>query len=300
MTIAASIVADSINPTGNRLTTYRLYYPRCIHSEVMTHRAFSRNSASSRAIPIERMIQRVLDDPFIPRWSAAQPGMTVTEEIDDDMAIQAEDIWLAHLHETVGRIQGPHGLQELGLAKSVVNRLLEPWMHIEVVLSGTEFNNFFALRDDAAAEPHIRELAHMMRELRDKNEPVIRKPLGPSVCNNIGYVTDSSSNFLGWTHEWHLPFVFDTSRVPTNLLPAIKESVAHAAWVSYGNIDGKLGFTQEDVDRVYDKLVGSSPIHASPTEHVAVACSAPHRHGNFTGWASWRTFLPNESGGDYV
>jgi hypothetical protein len=308
MTIKAEIVADSINPTGNRLTTYRLYYPRCIHSEVMTHRVFSRNSASSRAIPIERMIQRVLDDPFIPKWSIAQQGMMVTEEFTGDATAFPEATWKAAMAKSIVLARE---LADYQVAKSVVNRLLEPWMHIEVVLSGTEFNNFFTLRDDAAAEPHLRELAHMMKELRANNEPVLREPMGLRICQALysALLKVAAVDNLRWYNDderWHLPFISDTQRAiyqagchTAQIVALVKESVAHAAWVSYGNIDGKPGFTQDDVDRVYDKLVGSQPIHASPAEHVAVACDGPHRHGNFTGWCQWRMFLPNQSGGDY-
>jgi hypothetical protein len=243
------------------------------------------------------MIQRVLDDPFIPKWSAAQPGMTVTSEIpDEDEHIRAKAHWLGTLGANVATART---LAAKGIAKSVVNRLLEPWMHIEVVLSATEFNNFFALRDDAAAEPHIRDLAHMMRELRDKSEPTFKRPcVGPDFCTSGG-INNVSTN----SSEWHLPFIDLSGPIIVGgvlIHKTIKESVAHAAWVSYGSVDGKPGFTQEDVDRVYDKLVGSQPIHASPTEHVAVACNGPHRHGNFTGWCQWRQFLPGQSGGDYL
>lgn len=294
MTIKAQIVADSVNPSGDRLTTWLLYYPRCIHAEVMTHRVFSRNSASSRAIPIERMIQNILDDPFIPEWwGKAQPGMQAFEELEDPQRAWAEDEWRDTLTHTV---LVARRLANRGLHKQVVNRLLEPWMHIEVVLSGTEFNNFFLLRRDEMAEPHIRHLARLMWEMYYNCADPVRRDAGDCTAGT------------GMRSSWHLPFVGrhnaycsgDRACVCPIHLDLIKESVAHAAWVSYGNAAGKEGFTQEDVDRVYDKLVGAQPIHASPTEHVALACNGSHRHGNFIGWCQWRKFLPNESGGDYA
>lgn len=256
----------------------------------MTHRVFSRNSASSRAIPIERMIKDISEDPFIPEWwGKAQPGMQAFEQVDGEWADYCEITWLHGLEQA---IYHAIMLMKAGLHKQVVNRLLEPWMHIEVVLSGTEFTNFFMLRRDEMAEPHIRHLANDMWKLYHESKPVLRGNLGPSYCRRDSDPESTKQS------EWHLPFIVDGFR-PRPRLDLIKESVAHAAWVSYGNAAGKEGFTQEDVNRVYEKLVGSQPIHASPLEHVAVACNEPHRHGNFVGWCQWRKFVDGESGGDY-
>lgn len=299
MSLDAQIVADSINPTGNRMTTYVLKYWRAIHSEVLTHRAFSRNSASSRAVPVEKMIQRIIDDPFIPtHWTINGPGMVASVEATDpvDIAIYMQQ-WLRARDVAV---EEARWFSAAKLHKQVVNRLLEPWMHIEVVLSGTEFNNFFLLRDHKDAEPHLRDLAALMHEQYSKSEPISRGMLEASTCQYAGKldplsVVDSSHRF--W---WHKPFVREDTffNRTDDLHDLIKESVAHCAWVSYYNQFQEA--TPENVERVYQRLVGSQPIHASPTEHVAVACNGPHRHGNFVGWCPWRKFLPGESGGDYV
>lgn len=312
MAIEAHIAADSVNPAGNRLTTWVLKYPRSIHSELMTHRVFSRNSASSRAIPISKMIQRVIDDPFVPHWwGKAQPGMQAYEEIDDKKKQLAVKLWLKARDQTLEVIRGfgdassegaeaADNLLSLGLHKQVVNRLLEPWMHIEIVLSATEWNNWFLLRDEAAAEPHIRELAHTMRQMYLAHEPVLKSGL-PGGCRMTSEgVLQTSGQSAAWEQFWHVPFgSLDQNVVGAPaVMNRIKESIAHCAWVSYLN-EWRQGYTQADVDRVYDSLLSAQPIHASPAEHVAVACDGPHRHGNFTGWCQWRKFLPGESGGDY-
>ncbi|MGH2519296.1 MAG: FAD-dependent thymidylate synthase [Chloroflexota bacterium] len=319
MSIAVHLAADSVTPSGCRLTTWVLKYPRCIHSEVLTHRAFSRNSASSRAIPVSRMIQRVVEEPFIPHWwGKAQAGMQAGEEVDEATQAQARALWLQARDRTLALVRGEPGatgLQALDLHKQVINRLLEPWMHIEVVLSATEWHNWFLLRDDPSAEPHIRELAHAMRELYQASTPKARQPL-PHGCELGAEEVLQSSGEKDWAAYWHLPFArlgaedesTHTAQLTggpaappqaESLFSAIKDAVAHCAWVSYLN-EWREGYTQEDVERVYRRLLSAQPVHASPAEHVAVACDGPHRHGNFTGWCQWRKFLPNEAGGDYA
>lgn len=296
MTIEATIVADSINPTDNRLTTWVLRYPRSIHSELMTHRVLSRNSASSRAIPIKTMIERIELDPFIPHyWPIEEGGMAVTKFVDNptEIAVLTAE-WLAVRDRAISAARWMRETHHIH--KSIPNRLLEPWMHIEVVVSATEWNNWYRLRDDKDAEPHLRDLAHMMREIQAKSEPVHRTPLfrGFYPCEVTTKLDPLSAVVAADQDEWHLPF---TTRA-TDIYSRIKESIAHCYWVSYGNVEGKPNFTMEDVERVY-KNVTSTPPHVSPAEHVAVTCNAAHRHGNFVGWAQWRKFLPGESGGDY-
>ena len=53
--IKAVIAADSINVKGKRITTFIVTMPRIVLAELNTHRVFSRNSASSRAIPFTKM-----------------------------------------------------------------------------------------------------------------------------------------------------------------------------------------------------------------------------------------------------
>ena len=64
--IKAEIIADSLSPQGHRLTTFICVFPRIVLAEFNTHRMLSRNSASSRAIPFNKMLEMVKTNPFIP------------------------------------------------------------------------------------------------------------------------------------------------------------------------------------------------------------------------------------------
>lgn len=182
MSIKATIIADSINPKGCRLTTYILEYPRFIHAEVMTHRVFSRNAASSRALPIEKMIQEVMENPAMPIWwGKNQSGMQAKEELDDVRPLIVHDdnsvstnrslVKTKWLEARDSAIEYVKSMNALGLHKQITNRLLEPWFNIRVILSGTEFENFFALRAHPDAQPEIQELARKMLEEYNKSRP---------------------------------------------------------------------------------------------------------------------------------
>ena len=142
---SAKIVADSISPQGNRIISYLLTYPRFIHSELMTHRMFSRNSASSRAIPFEKMVKMVEEDPFTPiMWQKDHKGMQGTEYFTDEEAIN--DLKFNWLAARTDAVSFALHLNDLGLTKQLCNRLLEPFMWHTVLVTGTEFENFFKLR----------------------------------------------------------------------------------------------------------------------------------------------------------
>lgn len=309
MTISAQIIADSLSPHGKRLTSVQLKYPRFIHSELMTHRAFSRNASSSRAIPVPTMIDEIIRDTAMPTyWGANQKGMQAGEEIDahitlpvlvasnrkdmygfgeflvDDSLIERpmgalgvrpdwtkEEAWNDARDFAIAMARGYHAA---GYHKQIVNRLLEPFMHINVLVSATEWDNFFHLRDHADAEPHIQELARKIKIEMGVSEP---KHL------NAG--------------EWHLPYVSDYLDVES----AIAISVARSARVSYLTHDGRETTAEEDL-ALYERLVGSAPLHASPTEHQAEADDkaggnwiSPHLHGNFVGWNQYRKTLKGEN-----
>ena len=193
--ISAKVLADSIGPSGDRLTTLELCFPRSILAEFNTRRVFSRNAASSRAIPVERMIRDVERNPFIPiSWGKNQRGMQAGEECNapvriateagtGELVLSREDAWLYGRDQMV---QCALAFAEAGYHKQLVNRLLEPWMWAHVVVSATAWSNFLALRDHPDAEPHMHVLAGQIRYALETSEP---KPLQPS--------------------QWHLPFVDD-------------------------------------------------------------------------------------------
>lgn len=271
MTITAKILADSVHHHGerpSRITTFELRYPRFVHAEFMTHRLFSRNSASSRAIPIEKMIRDVQEDPatFV-FWGRNQKGMQATEEMSPDEVERARVEWLRARDAAV---EYAKRLSHAGLHKQNVNRLLEPWMHITVIATATDFANFYALRCHPAAQPEMRAVAEAMRAAHADSVPVDR--------TDVSYID-----------AWHLPLVHDKERWELGT-DAIKVSVGRCARVSYLTHDGKRD-PVADIE-LHDKLCGNG--HWSPSEHAALVQHKPAPSGNFFGWEQYRKTLPDE------
>lgn len=269
--IETKIVADSISPSGVRLTTFVLTYPRFIHAEFMTHRVFSRNASSSRAIPVKKQIQMVLDNPAIPlAFTKNKPGMQGGETLSGDEHEAAVQTWLEARDCAVTMA---NEMVTLEVHKQYANRILEPFAHITVVCTATDYDNFFALRVHEAAQPEIHELARQMYELYSSSKPE-PKAMG----------------------QMHLPFVTENERQnATTYQELIKMSVARCARVSYLNHDGKTPTLEEDF-KLYDRLVGSAPIHASPAEHQGIAYFDPHlKSGNFRGWVQYRQTLKDQN-----
>lgn len=288
-TISAKIVAHSVSPGGHHLASLQLRFPRFILAELNTHRQFSRNSRSSRAIPVEKMIQEVIDDPVIPiHWGAAQPGMQAYQECSELIRLKPDEVWTnkeAWLAARDRVVEIARAFHKAGYHKQVINRLLEPWMHIDTLVSATDWSNFFALRIHHAAEPHMQMLARCMKDAKDQSTP---RHLEPG--------------------DWHLPYITDEERMLfSNKDDLIKISVARCARISYAPFDGDASYERE-FER-YKLLVGSAPIHASPAEHQGTPDSwrlvdtlvgklpeyeNRHEWGNFTGWRQFRKMLPNE------
>lgn len=169
MGYSCKIIADSVSRAGDRLTTMEVTFPRIILAEFNTHRVFSRNSASSRAIPLATQLERITQDPFVPEyWGKLQAGMQANEVVDDTAAFRAQVEWMDACSEAVafaGR------LNKLGIHKQLTNRLLEPFMWHTVIVTATEWSNFFALRNNSMAQPEIHTIAAMMQEAYDSGEP---------------------------------------------------------------------------------------------------------------------------------
>ncbi len=318
MTIMAKIIADSVSEQGIRLTTIQLRYPRFIHAEFLTHRVFSRNASSSRAIPVERVIEDIINDTAMPiHWGKNQPGMQAREEhragvrFDEyrrimigsgqDYAkvsdfLDREDAWFEARNHAVTLARA---FAAAGYHKQIVNRLLEPFAHINVLVSATEYSNFFALRDHPDAQPEIQVLAAQMKDAMEHSTPKTMKP-----------------------GEWHLPYVtpddcFEiVDRITGNGVLRVKPtqdqineygvrlSVARCARVSYLTVEGKKPTIEADL-ALYDRLLAGVPLHASPAEHQATpdvftndqfytGYEKPSLHGNFSGWIQYRKTLPGE------
>lgn len=270
MSITVSIIADSTNWLNKRLTTFVLEYPRYIHSELMTHRVFSKNSASSRAIPIVKFIESIIVDPVIPKWTNNRAGMQGDLITDEFRINQANVHWIEARNHA---ITWAEILSDEGIHKQNVNRLLEPWMHMKIILTGTEFDNFFALRDHPMAMPEIALLASYMKEALGDSVPKLLQP-----------------------GEWHIPFgdQMDFSNVVLGFNDhqsdketinevKLKVSVARCARVSYNNVDGTSSSIEKDLE-LYTKLVGSDPKHLSPTEHQARVPTAEELKCMACGW----------------
>ena len=291
--IEAKIIADSKNEHGQRITTFVLTYPRFIHAELLTHRLFSRNAASSRAIPASKMIKDVEEDPFIPvAWQKAHKGMQGTEYFIDKLDIEVcESEWLASKAHSVKQATR---LNNIGVTKQIINRILEPYQWYTCIVTATEYDNFFELRcprygftpttfksrkdaiehfpdckddslldwlkrNEGSGEIHISLLAEAMWDARNESTPNQLK-----------------------AGEWHIPFgdkmdnnrlVFDDG-IATVLeampdMTRIKIATARCARVSYLNFEGKDDY-QADI-KLYDRLLKEG--HMSPFEHCARAMS---------------------------
>lgn len=268
--ISAKIVADSINNNGNRITTYELEYPRFIHAEFMTHRLFSRNAASSRAIPVERSIELIRENTAKPiHWGKNQPGMSAKEENNVLMSnswfpetnTERNAVGLVSRNEAwnIGRdlaIEVAEAFARAGYHKQIVNRLTEPYAHIKVVCTATEFDNFFYLRCHKDAQPEIQELANQMYDARRLSVPKLLLP-----------------------GSWHVPYYkdgfFDDASGDFSteaLYDAIAVSASCCAQVSYRRLDDTI----EKALVIYKRLMESKPAHASPFEHQATPMQEVH------------------------
>lgn len=267
MSYSAKIILDSIAQNRVRLITMEVTYPRIIHSEFMTHRLFSRNAASSRAIPIKKMLEAVKNDPFIPIfWGKAQPGMSADQEIENKEEAKAR--WLEARDNAIASTEH---LLALGLHKQIPNRLLESFSWITTIVSGTQpsvgpgaFSNFYGLRRHKDAQPEIHRAADLMHDATSASVPVER--------------------------GWHTPFIQPDEEVSLDLETRKRVSVARCARVSYLTHDGKREISK-DLE-LFERLKSSK--HMSPFEHVARAQSTQIQSGNFMGWVQYRKEVPDE------
>ena len=274
MTITAKVVADSVGPNGVRITTMELEYPRFIHAEFMTHRVFSRNASSSRAIPVMKVLKRIFTDMAMPvHWGANMPGMQAREELSGWRLKMARALWIFS-----GWIMCcfAYLLTKIGLHKQVANRIIEPWSHIKVLVTSTYWDNFFALRLHQDAQPEILELAEAMFLAKKYSDPV-------------------------YLHagEWHLPYIRGMDRSVYSVEDRIKMSVARCARVSFLNHDGRVTSLEEDL-KLFDRLLAGDLKHASPAEHQAQAIDGYSQvksdvTGNFYGWKQYRKNIEHEA-----
>lgn len=319
------ILASKATADHPPIYTVRMRYPRIIHGEIMTHRMFSRNARSSRAVPVKTMLNEVRDIPFVPwHWGKNQKGMQADEECNEIVWNQLVQMplagsgyghpldWKGKEIETTGvdrddawlmaakrAFQSAEAFMNAGYHKQIPNRLLEPFSWIDTLITSTHWSNFLWLRDHEDAEPHLQDLARLVKQAIDEAE---FQELAPG--------------------EWHLPYItaddlkeanFGPSQTPANNW-LCQISAARCARISYKPFDGDASYERE-LDR-YNMLVTADRVHASPLEHQATPDSFnrlvceyageidysdpettwrnPHLHGNLPGWIQYRKTVDGE------
>lgn len=284
MTYKAKIILDSISDTGVRLTTFEVTLPRKVLAEYNTHKIISKNSASSRAIPVKKMLKMVQENPYVPsKWGKNQRGMQAYQDVLPEEAVEAEKAWLKARDLAVAQVER---LLDLGIHKQIANRLLEPFMWHTILSTATEWSNFFNLRNNPEADPDIQVPAKLMQDAYEKSTPNLVK---------VG--------------DWHLPLIYSEDlplKEKYGLKGLIKVSIGRCARVSYLTHDGVRDW-EKDIE-LYDRLMSNG--HLSPAEHVATPYepyNSDHKvasmirvsngdrwFGNFRGWVQYRKLVPNE------
>jgi thymidylate synthase ThyX len=274
-------------------------FPNFLANGVVVHN--SRNSASSRAIPVRKMIEAVQTNPYIPgHWGKNQKGMQASDEqLEGDDRLRAMQAWTqASLHA----VESAEALLALNVHKQTANRLLEPFLWHTVIVTATEWENFFGQRCHPAAHPDIRIVAEKMREALLASSPTVIDVDEPHLpyLNKEDYLEDLPllyESLPEHTQDICLKFRSLLRRYTgaawddcTALLPMV--SVARCARVSYLNHDGKRDLA-DDVRLFCDLLNGG---HMSPFEHVAFRLlQNEYRPSNFDPpWVQLRKMLSYE------
>lgn len=317
--ISAKVIAHSHNGRGDEIVTFELEYPRIIHSELMTHRLFSRNAASSRAIPVKTLIEMVRQEPAMPyRFGANQPGMQ-DKGVEHDGIVGAGYTgreWWSLAALSAARFA--EEMAEAGYHKQVVNRLLEPFQRMKTIVTATEYENFWWLRVDADADPTIEALAKAMHKEYEASEPELLQPgqwHTPYVehfYENIGLEGDDVWVFCGYYVEDE-----NGEKVILDVEEAKAISSSCCAQVSYR----RLNSTKDKALDIYGRLLSGQKVHASPFEHIGTPMPVVDsstgedvfatlnryegythvdKHGkfwsgNFKGWVQYRQLLPNHT-----
>lgn len=255
------ILADSISPEGKRLTTFQLKFWRAILPEITRHRVFSFCVRSSRANPTINLINQVRTTPYGPsHWGMNQKGMVADNEISGKALEVAQYTWKT---AALAMADCAESLKDAEVHKQVVNRLLEPFTYSDMVLAGTDFDNFFDLREAPDAQPEIRELALAMHKELDASAPVELKE-----------------------GEWHLPYISAEDKDKADIDTLCKVSCARCARVSYKAFDGSSSIDKDLA--LFNRLKDSK--HWSPMEFVATPSGSNYKESNYKGWNQYRRF----------
>lgn len=277
--ISAKIIADSISNKGKRITTFELDYHRLFHSEFMTHKMLSKNSSSSRAIPVNRAIELIQENPAIPvHFGRNNPGMQSKEELQGLAREAAEATWIAAMNSALSYMRVLGDKDGINGHKQWVSRIGEPFSMIKVVLTGTEFANLFNLRNHEDAQPEFEELARVMQTAVNESEPNKLK-----------------------NGQWHLPYIdlidgkYFCNGIEYCLDDAKLISISCCAQVSYRRLDDGIEKAKNLVERL--RLDSKSKqSHYSPSEHQAVAIDNDNIPFNPNTWQKGITHVDRMGG----
>ena len=301
--INVKIIADSVNKNFKqyRVTTFELEYPRSIHAELLTHRTASKNSQSSRAVPVATTLKVNRENPIYPViWGKNKSGMSAVEELQESDLFAARDIWFEAAENA---FKASEALHNIGLHKQWANRITEPFSTIKVVFTVTspDLDGILWLRDDIeAAQPEIVILARKIKEEYAKSVP---RELPPGFWH-VPYVA--------WHDKYGFQYFYDENGNQLTAEEACKISASCCAQVSYRKLDD----TKEKAIEIYNKLFRGAKPHLSPTEHQAKAMFKPiaqadvdfsprnwergvtaltskydYKSGNFNGWIQYRQLI---------
>ena len=266
MTIKVKIIQHSIGPNGKEIVTMQRYYPRMIHVECMRHRVMSPSVASSRAIPVKRMLRNIINDPAEPvKFGSNKPGMQAGNSLEGVPLFFARAAWHGAKWCAIGAAYTAH---LCGAHKEVANRITEPWSHTSDIVTSTEWDNFYDLRISALADPTINKLALAMKAAHVASKSRVLKQ-----------------------GEWHLPYVTRKERNLYSTETCRQISAARCARVSFLNHDKSNPGVLKDLN-LSSHLFESR--HFSPFEHQAMATnykSAELCSANFKGWLQNRDVL---------
>lgn len=318
--ITAKVVCDSVSEQGVRLTTFEIEYPRFIHGELMTHRMLSKNSSSSRAIPIQKMLDQIESNMAIPvYWGKNKSGMQAVEEVEGLEKVMSQLEWENAYYKVKYSVKWMAETPKLH--KQVPNRLTEPFQMMKVVITGTDWENFFNLRIHPDAQPEICMLAYKMFQAMQESSPNTLR----AGEWHLPYV-EISQNQYDLNDTYYFVWDKDVSGTETDGYKyeqrvsreeAIKISAASCAAVSYRT----ESMTLEKADKIFDMLINSEVIHASPFEHLATPIVFKETNemcnvfeylnkvegvthvnkqgelcsGNLRGWVQYRHTLPNNT-----
>lgn len=303
----ATVVADSIQPNNCRLTTILVDIWKPILAELNTHRQLSKSAASSRAIPTPRMIKKVKERPFVPvKWWKNKGGMSPDTAVEDQAELDyLYQVWLTSLAESVASAELMF-LEELKVAKQQVNRLLEPYTVVPVLITSTEWDNFLKLRAHPAAQFELQQSAYAILEALNNSTPT---RLTPGMWH-----LPFSDNLID-DPDWQEYLLTKAPKTREDVLELLKQvSIARCARTSYARFDHEQTF--DDDLKLFNTLLSQG--HFSPFEHVATPMTQVQYTqargnsrfnpvsglieseegwlGNIRGWIQYRKFLPNEQG----